>query len=74
MSERKVILTNYAGIKSVAAHSKIRPNLDKNPSKPGKNLAENKKPLTDFSCKWLIFKGGPSWDRTSDPLIMSQVL
>jgi hypothetical protein len=24
--------------------------------KPGVNLALNKKPLTDFSCKWLIFK------------------
>ncbi len=42
MSGRKVILTNYAGTKSVVVHSKIRPNLDENPSKPGKNLAERK--------------------------------
>ncbi len=39
MTVRKEILTNYAGIKSVETYYKIRPNLDENPSKPGKNLA-----------------------------------
>ena len=73
MSGRKVILSNYAGIKSVVAHSKIRPNLYKNPSKPGKNLAEIKKHLCSKVHKCLIYRSGPSWDRTSDPLIMSQV-
>ena len=31
------------------------------------------KPVGKIS-NWLSLNGGPSWDRTSDPLIMSQVL
>ena len=42
MSWKKVILTNYAGIKSEVAHSKFRPNLDKNSLNHGTKLAPKK--------------------------------
>ena len=36
-------------------------------------LGYNKKALTNV-CKCFCFEGGPSWARTNDPLIMSQML
>ena len=36
-------------------------------------LGHNKKALTNI-CKCFCFEGGPSWARTNDPLIMSQML
>ncbi len=33
-----------------------------------------KKPLRDKTLQRPVFKGGPTWARTKDPLIMSQVL
>jgi len=42
--------------------------------KTGVNLAWNKKPFVKYFHKRLIIWSGPSWARTNDPLIMSQVL
>ena len=36
-------------------------------------LQQKYKPVRGIS-NWLVLNCGPSWDRTSDPLIMSQVL
>jgi hypothetical protein len=39
------------------------------------DLKDKEKPPTiTFCCKWFIINCGPTWARTRDSLIMSQVL